>query len=92
MYDERMLQFLSRLAEMHIDPTVSDPRRINQLPDDARTEDEGRPNWSKDDIKGMHSSRWIGLYQDVGIFSEREWNYIMCKCVASMGRFEIVSL
>ncbi|KAK7694364.1 hypothetical protein QCA50_001550 [Cerrena zonata] len=84
MYDERMLQFLSRLAEMHIDPTVSDPRRIEQIPDDARTEDEGRPNWSKDDIKGMHNSRWMGLYQDVGIFSEREWNYIMCKCVASM--------
>ncbi|CAL1696420.1 unnamed protein product [Somion occarium] len=82
MYDERMLQFLSRIAEMHVDPTISDPRRIDEIPDDARSEDEGRPNWPKEDLEPKW--RWSGLYQDVGIFTEREWNYIMCKCLASM--------
>ena len=87
MYDERMLAFLARIAEMHVDPTISDPRKIEQLPDDARTEDEGRPSWPRDDMKGPVNGRWMGLQQDVGIFSEKEWNFIMCKCVASMGKF-----
>ncbi|OBZ79723.1 Proteasome activator complex subunit 4 [Grifola frondosa] len=51
MYDDRMLQFLARLAEMHVDPNVSDPRRIEAIPDDARSEDEERPNWPKEDIE-----------------------------------------
>ena len=80
-----MLAFLARIAEMHVDPTISDPRKIEQLPDDARTEDEGRPSWPRDDMKGPVNGRWMGLQQDVGIFSEKEWNFIMCKCVASMG-------
>lgn len=82
-YDERMLHFLSQLAEIHVDPTVSDPKRIEELPDDARSEDEGRPNWPRDDLK--HTGPWNGIYKDVGIFSEDEWNLIMWKCLASMG-------
>ena len=82
-----MLAFLARIAEMHVDPTISDPRKIGEIPDDARTEDEGRPNWPRDDMKGPVNGRWMGLQQDVGIFSEKEWNFIMCKCVASMGKF-----
>lgn len=74
---------------MHVDPTVSDPRKIEQIPDDARADDEKRPNWPKDDIKGMYHGKWVGLYQDVGIFSEKEWNWIMCKCVASMGELVV---
>ena len=49
MYDERMLSFLSRLAEMHVDPSVSDPARVTKIPDDARSEDEGRPAWVKEE-------------------------------------------
>ncbi|KAI9066676.1 hypothetical protein FKP32DRAFT_1589371 [Trametes sanguinea] len=82
MFDDRMLQFLARLAEMHVDPTVSDPQRIAEIPDDARSEGEGRPNWPKDDLETKW--RWSGLFSDVGIFSETEWNYIMAKCMASM--------
>ncbi|KAL7285721.1 hypothetical protein ACG7TL_000826 [Trametes sanguinea] len=82
MFDDRMLQFLARLAEMHVDPTVSDPQRIAEIPDDARSEGEGRPNWPKDDLESKW--RWSGLFSDVGIFSETEWNYIMAKCMASM--------
>ncbi|KAI0639143.1 hypothetical protein C8Q77DRAFT_1152142 [Trametes polyzona] len=82
MYDDRMLQFLSRLAEMHVDPTVSDPQRIEDIPDDARSEGEGRPNWPKDDLETKW--RWSGLFSDIGIFSESEWNFIMAKCMASM--------
>ncbi|KAI0034951.1 hypothetical protein K488DRAFT_76958 [Vararia minispora EC-137] len=82
MYDERMLQFLARLAELHQDPAVSDPRRIPEIPDDEQSPGEGRPTWSRDDLKeGAH---WTGVYKDVGIFTEHDWHLIMCKCLASM--------
>ena len=84
MFDDRMLQFLARLAEMHVDPTVSDPQRIENIPDDARSEGEGRPNWSKEDLEARW--KWSGLFSDVGIFSEAEWGFIMAKCMSSMGR------
>lgn len=83
MFDDRMLQFLARLAETHVDPTVSDPQRIEAIPDDAISEGEGRPNWPKDDIETKW--KWSGLYSDVGIFSEADWSFIMAKCMASMG-------
>ncbi|KZT19390.1 hypothetical protein NEOLEDRAFT_1142177 [Neolentinus lepideus HHB14362 ss-1] len=82
IYDDRMLQFLSRLVEMHVDPNVSDPAKIEEIPDDARSEDEGRPDWSKDDC--YTRGRWSGLFSDVGIFSDYEWHLIMCKCLATM--------
>ncbi|KAF5337122.1 hypothetical protein D9611_003196 [Ephemerocybe angulata] len=82
MYDERMLHFLSKLAEMHVVPEVSDPRLIEDIPDDEISEDEGRPKWSHQ--QGPSNTRWSGLYKDVGIFSEHEWNMLMCKCLASM--------
>lgn len=83
MYDERMLHFLARLAEMHVDPAVSDPRKIVELPDDERVEGEDRPDWHQEEVK--NEFRWSGLYKDVGIFSEHEWHLFMCKCLASMG-------
>lgn len=85
MFDERMLQFISRLSEMHLDPSASDPRKIQEIPDDARTEDEGRPEWQKDDLKSP-GRRWGGIYKDVGIFSDHDWNFLMSKCLASMGK------
>ncbi|KAH8120571.1 ARM repeat-containing protein [Phellopilus nigrolimitatus] len=81
-YDERMLYFLAQLAELHVDPSVSDPAKVEELPDDARSEDEGRPNWPKDDLK--HEGPWNGIQKDVGIFTEEEWSWIMVKCLASM--------
>jgi proteasome activator subunit 4 len=83
MYDERMLQFLSRLAEMHVDPSTSDPARIYEIPDDEKSEDEDRPKWKWDNPHAGET--WSGLYKDVGIFTEHEWHHIMCKCLASMG-------
>jgi len=79
-YDERMLGFLSKLAKMHVDPTASDPKGIDEIPYDS-----GDPpphvRWEKDDSDGP----WPGLYNRVGIFSDDEWSIIMCKCLASMG-------
>lgn len=72
-YDERMLQFLSQLSEMHVDPAISDPQRIRDIPDDAKSVDEGRPNWSQEDIKAH--GPWTGLFKDgmgVGIFTDHE--------------------
>jgi proteasome activator subunit 4 len=79
-----MLQFLSKLAEMHVDPSVSDPKRIETIPDDARSEGEGRPNWDKSDLNDKNS--WSGLFKDVGIFSDEEWSLLMCKTLGSMGK------
>jgi proteasome activator subunit 4 len=84
MYDERMLHFLSKLSEMHVAPDVSDPRKIADIPDDECVEGEGRPQWSQHDLQG--DARWAGLYKDVGIYTEHEWNLLMCKCLASMGK------
>ncbi|KAG6910596.1 hypothetical protein DXG01_009547 [Tephrocybe rancida] len=75
-------EMLQTLAEMHVDPSISDPRKIAELPDDERVEGEGRPHWSQEDSK--NETRWLGLYKDVGIFSEHEWHLFMCKCLASM--------
>lgn len=83
MYDERMLHFLSRLSETHVDPSVSDPKKLDSIPDDALSEGEERPNWRKDDLE--ENSGWGGLFKDVGIFTDDQWNHLMCKCLASMG-------
>lgn len=83
MYDERMLQFISKLAEMHTDPEISNPRRIETIPDDEISEDEKRPKWDLKSSK-IHDP-WQGLYKDVGIFTEHQWNFLMCKCLSSMG-------
>lgn len=80
-----MLQFISRLSELHLDPSASDPCKIENIPDDARSEGEGRPNWQKDDLKSP-GGRWGGIYKDVGIFSDYDWNFLMSKCLASMGK------
>lgn len=78
-----MLEFLGELAEIHVDPTASDPKIINDLPDDAKSEGEGRPDWAQDDLK--HEGPWRGIFKDVGIYSDEEWQFIMCKCLAVMG-------
>jgi proteasome activator subunit 4 len=83
LYDDRMFDFLAILSEIHLDPSVSDPRKIHTLPDDELSEGEARPRWSWPENQ-EHSS-WAGLYKDVGIFTEDQWNMFMCKCVASMG-------
>jgi len=86
MYDDRMLHFLAKLTELHVAPQVSDPHKIAELPDDERSEDEGRPSWSQEDLKSFpEGAVWPGLYKDVGIFTEHEWHLLMCKCLASMG-------
>lgn len=105
-YDNRMLQLLARLAEMHIDPSASDPKLLESIPDDAKTDGEGRPTWaSENSINGA----WPGLFKDaygVGIFTEHQvrsylwlwivsltflqWHLIMCKCLASMGMLRLI--
>ncbi|KAJ7630634.1 hypothetical protein FB45DRAFT_1027837 [Roridomyces roridus] len=82
MFDERMLEFLASLSEMHVASDVSDPRKLAELPDDAKSEGEGRPQWSEDDLNA--TSAWPGIYKDVGVFTEHEWSLLMCKCINSM--------
>ncbi|KAI0050704.1 hypothetical protein FA95DRAFT_1581074 [Auriscalpium vulgare] len=82
LFDDSMLQFLSQLSEMHVNPELSDPARISEIPDDARSEGEGRPNWPKDDLKD--GGLWTGIFRDVGIYTDYDWHFIMCKCLGSM--------
>ncbi len=82
-YDEQMLQFISKLAELHVNPEISDPKRIEEIPDDELSEGEGRPKWDLNSSR--NSGPWQGLYNHVGIFTDHEWNLLMCKCLASMG-------
>ena len=84
MYDERMLSMISKLTEMHVDPTASDPKILSQLPDDEISEGEHRPQWAETS-PGPSFGQWQGLYKDIGIFTEHQWNFLMCKCLASMG-------
>ncbi|KAF9568562.1 hypothetical protein CPC08DRAFT_679680 [Agrocybe pediades] len=81
-FDERMLHFISKLAEMHVHPEVSNPKRLSEIPDDELSEGEGRPNWARKDHFDRY--QWQGLFKDVGMFTEYEWNFLMCKCLASM--------
>lgn len=67
-YDERMLAFLSQLAEMHVDPTQSDPRLVTEIPDDALGDGESRVNFDQSDLKSSYL--WTGLTKEVGIFTE----------------------
>ncbi|KAJ7102239.1 hypothetical protein B0H15DRAFT_813790 [Mycena belliarum] len=82
MFDERMLDFLASLVEMHVASDVSDPRKAAELPDDAKSAGEGRPQWSEEDLGAP--SPWPGIYKDVGVFTEHEWSLLMCKCINSM--------
>lgn len=71
-YDNRMLELLARLAEMHVVPSVSDPKRMEAIPDDAKTEGEGRPMWERE---SNSAGTWSGLFKDaygVGIFTEHQ--------------------
>ncbi|KAJ7169566.1 hypothetical protein C8R46DRAFT_1162360 [Mycena filopes] len=83
MFDDRMLDFLASLVEIHVASDVSDPRKLAELPDDAKSDGEGRPQWSEDDLNTT-SSTWPGIYKDVGVFTEHEWSLLMCKCINSM--------
>ncbi|KAJ7225820.1 hypothetical protein GGX14DRAFT_422501 [Mycena pura] len=82
-FDERMLEFLANIAELHVASDVSDPRHIADLPDDAKSEGESRPEWSDEDLAPTGSS-WPGIYKDVGIFTDHDWSLLMCKCINSM--------
>ncbi|TRM60121.1 hypothetical protein BD626DRAFT_571905 [Schizophyllum amplum] len=82
LYDERMLEFTSKLSVMHLDPTKSDPRKITDIPDDARSEGEARPKWAHDEPDDNYA--WSGIFKDVGIFTEHQWNWLMCKTLVSM--------
>jgi proteasome activator subunit 4 len=59
-YDEQMLQFISKLTELHVNPEISDPKRIEEIPDDELSEGEGRPKW--DYNSSRNPGPWQGLY------------------------------
>lgn len=80
MFDERMLQFLSKLSEMHVAPNVSDPALVESIPDDEISPGEERPQWQDESKRDA----WEGIYKDVGMFTEHEWGTIMCKCLSAM--------
>lgn len=87
MYDSRMIPFLSKLCIMHVDPTVSDPAKLSEIPDDARGEKQDMP-WDKSSVHTP--SPWPGLWSDIGIFTEDQWQMLMCKLLLTMGKYKFV--
>ncbi|PLW40659.1 hypothetical protein PCANC_01611 [Puccinia coronata f. sp. avenae] len=79
-WDSQWLDLLARLSHKHLDPNASDPRLEhilkNMKPGDnfdthareALSTFEGPENWS-------------GIHRDVGIYTERQWSFIMTQCV-----------
>ena len=73
MWTDQWLELMSRLAELHVDPAVSDPRRLDQLramADGAAGGETPAP-----------TTAWSGIRKDVGIFTDVQWQMIMTKCV-----------
>lgn len=58
-FDDQMLDMLSRLAELHVDPTISDPKRLE--PDYVYTREVVEDDDDKEEdggLKDLASHRW----------------------------------
>jgi proteasome activator subunit 4 len=86
MYTSRMIAFLAKLAELHVDPSVSDPARIQSISDDARRTGDSKVQWDRSDMQ--ISVPWTGIWKDVGIFTDDQWSKLMCYTLSSMGKHD----
>lgn len=96
-WDDQWLDLLSRLSIQHVDPNVSDPRVETWLKRIAEGEDmdavgrelaalpPSQPSLA--DVMDVDQDElhrpWRGIRQDVGIFTDHEWAFIMTKCLRS---------
>lgn len=95
MYTEQWLDVISRLAEKHVDPNVSDPKHIERL----RKLAQGKASGSSEPVGAAEDSttgttkgdaappaeKWKGIRKDVGIFTHEQWDFLMSKMLRAMG-------
>lgn len=83
-WDEQWLDLLARLSLKHIDPNASDPR-LGLLLEEVRAGKTFDSVAARIVIESQDSSPWMGVRKDVGIYSERQWSFIMTQCVRLFG-------
>lgn len=82
-WDTQWLELVTNLAEKHLDPSISDPRVVDDLRRRASDDSDGQMDTDEE----ARASRWPGIRKDVGIFRASEWSFLMTKCIRSMGAF-----
>lgn len=94
MYTEQWLDVISRLAEKHVDPNVSDPKHVDRLRKAALAQNQlngkaatppieaGQADTAASDLP---KEKWKGIRKDVGIFTIEQWDFLMSKMLRAMG-------
>ncbi|KAA1108304.1 hypothetical protein PGT21_007552 [Puccinia graminis f. sp. tritici] len=79
-WDSQWLDLLARLSQKHLDPNASDPRLehiLKNLNPGDKFDDKAIETLST--FEGQEA--WSGIHRDVGIYTERQWSFIMTQCV-----------
>ncbi|CAH7687375.1 hypothetical protein PPACK8108_LOCUS22155 [Phakopsora pachyrhizi] len=83
-WSEQWLELLSRLSQKHVDPNASDPRIYYIFENLERGESfESKAFEAVSDF--ADEPAWLGIRRDVGIFTEKQWSFIMTHCVQVFG-------
>ena len=91
LFDDQMLDLLARLAEMHVsDPRLSSAESASKAGSrpDARLPDETASATASGESESSATEPEqvnMGLFSEVGIFTEQHFSLIMTKCLKSAG-------
>lgn len=92
LFDEQMLDLCARLAEQHVeDPRISSTKALEEVglfadikADSLKSKSNIRTNGHGKQSPSIMTSE-EGLWNDVGIFTEYQFSFIMTKCLRSAG-------
>ncbi|POV98029.1 hypothetical protein PSTT_14696, partial [Puccinia striiformis] len=70
-WDSQWLDLLARLSHKHLDPNASDPRLEHILKNITPGQD----------FDEQAHKAWSGIHRDVGIYTQRQWSFIMTQCI-----------
>lgn len=96
VYDEQMLDLLAQLSVTHLNPKVSNPKRLETIPKTAlNIGSEGEDAFEGDEFdvdddpeeedNAPEDGSWRGIRKEIGILTEKEFQMVMTKCLRSMG-------
>ncbi|OAV88857.1 hypothetical protein PTTG_08821 [Puccinia triticina 1-1 BBBD Race 1] len=79
-WDSQWLDLLARLSLKHLDPNASDPR-LEQILKNLKPGDKF-DDIALETISSFEGQEaWSGIHRDVGIYTERQWSFIMTQCI-----------
>ncbi|POW12958.1 hypothetical protein PSHT_07915 [Puccinia striiformis] len=79
-WDSQWLDLLARLSHKHLDPNASDPRLEHILKNITPGQDfDEQSRQSLATFEGTQA--WSGIHRDVGIYTQRQWSFIMTQCI-----------